>query len=410
MRDDENVRRERAERVTADLHLHYPMHVMGQSGSTLSRMIVARGRPSLADRVRAVILRIASRVGSDRDWWSGYRVSAEGMRQGGVRLALSVLYSPFEEMDFTRRYGSPPMPDYFARLLSQLDAVEQEVASHGAQRITISHDADELEDALQAGMVTLVHCVEGGFHLGSTPGEVDRNVAELARRGVAYVTLAHLFYRGVATNSPALPFLPDWAYDWLFRQPRGEGLTELGEAAVRAAVRERVLLDISHMRAEALVETFALLDQLDPSMPVLATHAGYRFGEQHYMLDSATVEQIARRQGVIGLIMAQHQPNDGIRSSTTTFEESFEVICRHVDRIREITQSHRHVAIGSDLDGFIKPTMAGVETVADLGRLAEALHGRYGRKDAELITSGNALRVLRAVWGRGALSQPAELS
>jgi microsomal dipeptidase-like Zn-dependent dipeptidase len=37
-----------------------------------------------------------------------------------------------------------------------------------------------------------------------------------------------------------------------------------------------------------------------------------------------------------------------------------------------------------------------------LARLEEALHERYADEDAERICSGNALRVLRAGWGRGA--------
>jgi hypothetical protein len=35
--------------------------------------------------------------------------------------------------------------------------------------------------------------------------------------------------------------------------------------------------------------------------------------------------------------------------------------------------------------------------MADLKRLEEALHARYG-EDADLMTSGNALRVLRKLW------------
>ena len=74
-----------------------------------------------------------------------------------------------------------------------------------------------------------MHCVEGGFHLGATPEQVDASVTALAARGVAYVTLAHLFWRRVAANAPALPFLPDALYNRLFPQPAGERLTDLGE-------------------------------------------------------------------------------------------------------------------------------------------------------------------------------------
>jgi microsomal dipeptidase-like Zn-dependent dipeptidase len=205
----------------------------------------------------------------------------------------------------------------------------------------------------------------------------------------------------VATNAPALPFLADPLYHRLFPQPKDEGLTERGVAAVRALVQNRVLIDISHMRPDAIAETFRLLDdELDPDrqVPVIASHAGYRFGKQHYMLDEPTVLQIKQRGGVIGLIMAQHQLNDGVRRARTNgLDESLEVIYRHIDQIARITGDHRHVALGTDFDGFIKPTMGGLENMAALKDLEQALRARY-TDDAELITSANALRVLRQLW------------
>jgi microsomal dipeptidase-like Zn-dependent dipeptidase len=154
--------------------------------------------------------------------------------------------------------------------------------------------------------------------------------------------------------------------------------------------------------ARALDETLTLLDELDPEQkaPVVATHAGYRFGKQEYMLDEAAIERIAARQGVVGLIFAEHQILDGLRRrGTKTFDDSFEVLGRHIDRMREITGSHTHSAIGSDLDGFIKPVLAGLQTEADMKPLEQALIARYGTADAKQIASGNALRVLRAGWG-----------
>jgi microsomal dipeptidase-like Zn-dependent dipeptidase len=388
--------------VIADLHAHYPMHVVTDldPSAALERMTRVRARPTLRDRVRAAILKVASRLLSDRDWWSGYRISVPYLRQGNVGVVLSVLYRPFEEMDLGLPYGSPPQKDYFAGLIKDLETVEREVLTQEPAQIRVAHDRDELDRALTDGATALLHCVEGGFHLGATVEEVERNVAELARRGVAYVTVAHLFFRQVATNTPALPFLPDSVYNRLFPQRRGEGLTELGRAAVRAMAREGVLVDISHMREDAIAETFEVLEEEDPGgeVPVIASHAGYRCGKQRYMLDEETVRKVAERDGVIGLIMAQHQLNDGIRRrQTKTLEESFEVVRRHIDRIHSVTRNHDHVALGSDLDGFIKPTMGGIEHAGDLEKLERKLREHYGDEVAERIASGNALRVLRKV-------------
>jgi microsomal dipeptidase-like Zn-dependent dipeptidase len=388
--------------MLADLHAHYPMRVVEDltPQDTVNRMRTLRGRP-FGEKVRAAILWIASTLFSNRDWWSGYRIDVDKMRKGNVKVALSVLYRPFEEIDLSKSYADPPDGEYFSKLKADLLEVEEEVATHGDSVIRTVSDRAGLERAMNDDAIALVHCVEGGFHLGATQDELDRNVAWLARKGVAYVTLAHLFYRRVATNAPALPFLKtDRLYRLLFPQP-DQGLTALGEAAVRALVRHRVMIDISHMNREAIAETVRLLDdELDREceFPLIATHGGYRFGKQEYMLDESGVGEIRRRDGVIGLIMAQYQLNNGIRRGTTSnLAESFAVIRRHIDRIAEITGSHRHVALGTDFDGFIKPTMGGLDDMADLAALEEVLQREYG-EDAGLICSENAIRVLRRLW------------
>jgi microsomal dipeptidase-like Zn-dependent dipeptidase len=389
--------------VIVDLHAHYPMHVVSDvtPGTTVELMRQVRARSGMADKARALILGIASKLFSDEDWWTGYRVTVPYMREGGVGLALSALYRPFEEMDLDKPYASPPAPGYFGKLLKDLEDVEAEVAGYGDALIRVVHDLAELDQCLADDATALVHAVEGGFHLGDHDEEIAANVATLADKGVAYVTLAHLFFRRVATNANALPFLPDSVYNAVFPQPKGTSLTERGIAAVRAMVRHGVVIDISHMRPDAVAQTFRLLDEeLDPEgrIPVISSHAGYRFGGQDYMHDEPTVRLIQRRDGVIGLIMAQHQLNDGIRRKRTqSLAESMDVICRHIDRIAEITGSHRHVALGTDFDGFIKPTMGGLENMSSLKDLERELRLRYGA-DADLITSENALRVLRTAW------------
>ena len=388
--------------MIVDLHSHYAMHLLPQAeGTAIDLFATAKGRARLRDRIRAWLVGLASRFANYRSFESGPRVTVPQLREGGVGAALSVVYSFFDELDLDAPYGAPPEAGYLPRLMRQLDMVEAEIEERHGGEAVVARDPAGLERALAEDKVALIHCVEGGFHLGETPEAVDRAVTELARRGVAYIVLPHLLWRAVATNSPALPFLPDWLYRVLFSQPK-VGLSELGRAAARAMVREGILIDLSHMSTRAVADTLALLAELDPDrrVPVIASHAAFRFGRQEYALEEETVRAIAERDGVVGLILAQHQLNDGVRrSNTETFEESFEVICAHLDRIAEITGSHRHGAIGSDFDGFIKPTMGGLESMTDMARLERALRDRYGDEDGERICSGNALRVLRAGWG-----------
>lgn len=388
--------------MLVDWHAHYPMRVVGDltPRTTVKRMRRMRWWPP-GDAGRALILSVASRIGSHRGWWSDYRVTPEGLRAGNVGVALSVLLRPLDEMDLSKHYGAPPESAYFPRLLQDLEAVEEDVAGRDSSRICIAHNGDELKAALATGATALVHCVEGGFHLGAEPGEIKANCAILRSRGVAYVTVAHLFFRDIATNAPALPFLPDWLYYRIFPQNEEDAVTELGEALLEGLFTNRILPDLSHMSPEGIVKTLDLLDEIDPgkTLPVVSTHAGYRFGDQKYMHDDKTLLRIKERKGVVGLIMAQHQLNDDKagRKKTETFDEGFKVICEHIEAIANVTGDD-HIAIGTDFDGFIKPTMPGLEGSADLIRLERALVGEYGEAKAEKITSGNSLDVLLALW------------
>ncbi|MDQ5834687.1 MAG: hypothetical protein M3550_16800, partial [Actinomycetota bacterium] len=165
--------------LVADLHVHYPMHVLsGDRDVTLGRMVRVRRRQGVGDKGRGAILWVASRLLNYRSWDAGPRVTVDFLAAGGVRVALSVLYSPFDEMDLDEEYGAPPEPGYFARLIEQLEQVEAEIGRHAGA--TVVHDAAELDRALADGVVGLVHCVEGGFHLGPTAIQIDANVTALA--------------------------------------------------------------------------------------------------------------------------------------------------------------------------------------------------------------------------------------
>ncbi len=392
--------------MIVDLHAHYPMHLVPGGKVSLWRLLVSGAeRRRLRDRIRALSIGLASRFHNYATFHSGPRVRIDYLQKGGVGVALSVLYSFFDEADVLG--GPQPKPGYVDTIEAQLETVRRDIEENHAGTAFIATRPGDLASAGD-GRIALVHCVEGGFHLGRTPAEVTAAVHRLADKGVAYVTLAHLIWRGVATDAPALPFLTEEQYRRWLPQPE-EGLSELGRAAVEAMVERRVLIDLAHMSQRSLDDTFGLLDELDPSAPVLVTHAGYRFGIQEYMLSEETVRRIAQRDGVIGLIFARHQLQDGPPpielgrlpqpTKRRRLERSFRTLRAHIDRIAEIAGSHRHAAIGSDFDGFIKPTLGGLHDMRDMARLERRLKGHYGDEIARQICSANALRPLEAYWG-----------
>jgi len=311
--------------------------------------------------------------------------------------------------------GSAPREAYFQDLWFQLERVEDDIFALRDWG-TVAHNYTELTTAREAGKIAVVHCVEGGFQLGASVQSIERHVALLAERGVAYVTLAHLLFRRIATNAAGVPFLSDGLYHILAHQPSGGGreLTELGRAAVRAMFCNGILIDVTHMNEQAIRETLALLEELEVEydvttpVPVLATHIACRFGTYEYNLTDATITAIGERNGLMGVIFSDHWMHDGPSKDNPRGErDTFEMVKKNIDRIAGIikkipnpTQSpHRCTAIGSDLDGFIKPMLRGLEDMSGMWNLEQWLRTAYPT-DADLILSGNALRVLKSAWGR----------
>jgi microsomal dipeptidase-like Zn-dependent dipeptidase len=402
----------------ADLHCHYPMHFLAQDREvqrhlpkrpgraspeniTLEYVVRVRRQPGWVAKLRAALILLVAKRMNFSNFESTWRVDLEKLARGGVRIVCSVLFLPFAEIDDSDHDGD------FDELLKRLCEVETELEKEpeATRPIAVKSEGD-LDTAIKQKRIAIIHCVEGGFYLGRQKDCVAGRIRDLATHGVGYITLAHLFYRGVATNAPAFPMLTDRQYDCLFHQPEDEGLSPIGEAAVRAMYDQHVLIDVSHMRGDALTETFELLKHLDrrnganpEDYPVIATHAGFRFGDLSYMLDAAAIREIAARKGVIGLIMARHQLNNGlgVGASGNDEERTIRTICSHIDAIRDITGSNDHVAVGSDLDGFIKPTLSGIENVDDLAKLRGPLRDVYG-DDAELFLWKNGEGVLRKAF------------
>ncbi len=382
-----------------DLHAHYPMHLVPRNEGTAHQGLV-RWRDALW---RARFVNFMSRLFNYEGPGEEPGVTIELMREGDVGVLLSVLHNPLDEMDLSKSYGAPPDGTYLPSLLGQLEFVEESVASDPG--VAVAHSPDEFAAALTANQKVLIHCVEGGYHLGGTEEEIRSAVGQLAARGVAYITLAHLFWRDIATNAPALPFLPDPLYRLIFRQPR-KGLSELGMIAADAMLEHRVLIDITHMSSRATAATLDLMDRRDPQkeMPVLATHEACRFRRlrrREYNLSDDTIRRVAERRGLIGIILCPHYLLGGgqfRRSQTADFEASVDAICTHIDHIHGVTKSLDHVGIGSDLDGFIKPALTGLGHLGHMAALQAGLRQRYGEADAEKICSGNAVRVLTTAW------------
>ncbi len=176
-------------------------------------------------------------------------------------------------------------------------------------------------------------------------------------------------------------------------------LTDLGRDMVRAMDAARIAHDLSHLSQPATDELLALTDR-----PVIASHSNCRallggdaHPSRHRHLSDATIAEIARRGGVIGLnLYAPFVRNDLPPGHRPTIDNAV----AHIEHICTITGHREAVGLGSDMDGGFDALRmcTAIERPQHLHRLAEAL-SRRGWSDTDLagFTHLNWLRCFERI-------------
>jgi microsomal dipeptidase-like Zn-dependent dipeptidase len=281
-------------------------------------------------------------------------------------------------------------------LLLMMARMEREVAR--TDRFEVARSNAELDRVRAAGRTAIVHTVEGGYVLGAglAADNLDERLArlrQLADRGVASLTLVHFFPNELAGQAEAIPAAqkagPVCPVDTKVDLSRG--LTDTGRAVVEGMIELRMIPDVAHCTPLARREIYALVAD---RIPVVATHVGVQsMNPEPYNVDEDDVRAIARSGGVVGVIfmpywLQESHPGPGL-----------DAIWRTMEQLRDWSGgTWRHVAIGTDFDGFTDPP-DDCDSEAELPLIRELLESKgVSRDDAEAVLGGNARRVLRDGW------------
>lgn len=312
------------------------------------------------------------------------RVTPELLHRGQVKAFASVLYDPEDEFF----HDATPIPGAFDHLMIQLQEVEAALAADPL--IVLAKSPQKLEQVLNdPSKVAAFHCVEGALALGGNPD----NVVPLAGAGVAYVIVAHLFYRGVATCENAFPGLPQLLFNLVNPQPDGKGLTGRGPQIVEELFRNWILVDITHASDLAQNQIIDIWRGSFRDRPIISSHNSVRRAADHSLnLSDEAVTAIRDSGGVVGVIMSEHwlEPAHSNRGDINS-------VFRTIRAIQDIAGTDECIAIGSDLDGFIQP----IDEYSDESKaqsFADSIAKQYGDESAERMLWKNALRTLKAGW------------
>lgn len=328
------------------------------------------------------------------------------LKKGGVRVLWSSLHVP--ERDFFK-CGLIRFAARFTRggrkllklsawecLIAMMDEMEAQVA-RAPEQFAIARSNSELDRVLARGLTAVVHTVEGAHVLGAglVAGDLAgrlRRLDELARRGVASLTLAHLFPNEVAGHSEGIPESQRKFPICPLRTEVDEtrGLTPTGTDIVERMVELRIVPDLTHCTPVARKEVLRLVDR---RIPVISSHTGLQsLNPVPYNLEDREVIEIAATGGVIGVIfmpywLRRDHPRAGL-----------DAIWQTMNAIHTLTGNWKSVAIGTDFDGFTDPP-DDVANASKLPAVEKMLREKgVGPGDLEGILGGNARRVLRQAW------------
>lgn len=175
-------------------------------------------------------------------------------------------------------------------------------------------------------------------------------------------------------------------------------LTDEGRALLEVMAELGMILDVSHMTEEGVLEA---VDRYDGTL--IASHCNplarlpnSAKPERH--LSDRSIARIAERDGVIGVVLANHFLKDSWTASEGRQAVTLDEVAAHIDHICQIVGDVEHVGLGSDFDGGfgLDKVPQDLDSVADLRLIGDKLSARgYRPGEVEAVLAGNWLSVLR---------------
>ncbi len=315
------------------------------------------------------------------------------LRTGKVGAQFWSVYVPFRL----------PEPEAVQMTVEQIDITKRLIAKY-PNDLVLALTADQVETAMSEGRIASLIGMEGGHSIGSSLAVLRQMYA----MGARYMTLTH------NSNTP-------WA-DSATDDPEHGGLTDFGRDVVREMNRIGMLVDLSHVSEETMLDAMEVA-----SAPVIFSHSGARAINGHARnVPDSVLAKLPENGGIVMVVALPGFLNDSEREwfasrsaqearlkslyrgqpdivkagmeewveANPTPETMITHMADHIDHIKSIAGVEA-IGIGADFDGM--PTgPVGFEDVSGYPALFAELSRRgYSQVEMELIASRNAIRVMR---------------
>lgn len=327
------------------------------------------------------------------------------LRAGGVGGQFWSVYVP----------ASMAPVDAAKATFEQIDTVKRIVAAH-PETFEIATTADDLVRIHRAGKIASLIGMEGGYSIDDSLGLLR----EFYDSGARYMTLTH-------SKSTT------WA-DSGTDAPKWNGLNAFGEDVVREMNRLGMMVDLSHVSEDTMVDAIRVSEA-----PVIFSHSSARAVTAHPRnVPDAVLRQMAGNGGIVMVTFVPGFVSEAVRASGAARgaemtrltalnpgdptavkagmdawnaanpapKATMEDVIAHIQHVRDVAGID-HVGLGGDYDG-VDSLPVGLEGVDGYPRLlAELMRRGWSEADIRKISGENLLRVMRAVE-RVAASKSAE--
>jgi len=283
------------------------------------------------------------------------------------------------------------MPDAVRATIEEIDIVRSFVAKH-SDTFQLALTADDVEAAFAQGRIASLMGMEGGH-------SIDGSMAALRQfyqMGVRYLSLTHNCNNAWAESCcDDTNWTPASAFNvtGLTNTTGVNGPLFNGLQVIREMNRLGMIVDLSHVSTQTMLDALHITEA-----PVMFSHSGVRALVPHQRnVPDEVIRLLAANDGVQMIpFISQFIVNatDPLAYSTAAR------VVDHMDYVRNLTGTTRHLGIGADFEGDDGPENFPV----DLGNvskypvlIAEMLRRGYSDEDVVAIMGGNILRVMRAV-------------
>ena len=302
-------------------------------------------KKDLADLAGHINLEKLQRGGVLMQCFAAFIATYDCAERNGIRVGAYELFCAMADI-FDRQMA--PYPDVLAPARSYADVVRNRAEGKISALFTVE-DAVPLE------------------------GRIER-VDEMYARGVRMAALLWNY-----ENSLGFPNSPD-------AREHAKPLKPFGREAVERMNELGIIVDVSHLSEGGFWDVADISRK-----PFIASHSCARALCDHSRnLTDAQLRAVAEHGGIVGVNF-----NSGFLNGREDYTPNADII-RHMDYIRQ-KAGIESVALGSDFDGI--DCALELRDCAGLPSLAGAMESVFTDDEIDLISSKNALRVLRDTVG-----------